>query len=464
VSLSAREENAKALAKLFGLDDDEAAALLKMTIRVRAGSDRASQATRQDIVDLLTRTVGRIVEAEGELANVEVVVGDAVPSEAARVVRVGVTDAEVVVSCDDVPEHDGEAAVPRIVLLIAACYAAGMAVRLGFARPFPLPYADTIRIPVDRLLRGREVGGPVNVGKLYVAGAGAIGNGFLRGLALFDLHGELHIVDPKRVTSGNLGRCVWFEDDDVSRPKAESLVARAQPSMPAAILVPRVGRLQDLQERSNGPWLERLVVAVDSRRARRGLQEELPRDVFDASTTGIEEVVFHFNQAPTEHACLSCIYVEDPVEEAHEKHVAAMLGIEVIDVREHYIGDEAARRMALRHPQLDPALLVGSAYDTLFKTLCATGQLGVDEGRTVLAPFSFVSVLAGAYLALELVLRASSADVTYPFNYWRASPWTSPISELQSLRPARPKCETCGNEMIRATVNDLWRWGGKKAG
>lgn len=463
MSLSARDENAKALAKLLGLDDEEAAGLLDMTIFVRAASDPASQAIHRDVVDLLKRTVGRVAEDTGAPAHVEVAIGDVVSSGPWPVVHVGLTHTEIVISRQTVPAHDAEAKIPKIILLIAACYAAGMAVRLGLPSPFPLPHADMIRVPVDRLLRGGDLVSPVDLGRTYIAGAGAIGNGLLRGLSVLDVHGELHVVDPKRVTPGNLGRCLWFEDEDVGRSKAESLVARAQSAMPGTTLVPRVERVQDLQERSGGPWLERLVVAVDSRRARRGLQEELPREVFDASTTGIEEVVVHFNKALAADACLSCIYAEDPVERAHERHVAAMLGVSVDDVREHYISSDAAIRMAARHPQLDPAQLVGTAYDTLFKTLCATRQLGTDQGRTILAPFSFVSVLAGAYLALELVLRSSSADVTRPFNYWRASPWTSPVFELQALCPARPKCETCANAVIRATVNRLWGWGGKKA-
>lgn len=463
MNLSARDENAKALGKLLGLDDEEAAGLLEMTVLVRAAPDGASQAIGRDVVDLLKRTVGAVNVAGNGPASVEVAVGDVSSAGPWPVVQVGVTCAEIIITSDDVPEHDGAAKIPKIVLLIAACYAAGMAVRLGLQRAFPLPYTNTICLPVDGLLRGSDFTCPPDLGKFYVAGAGAIGNGLLWALARVDVRGELHVVDPKRVTAGNLGRCLWFEDEDIGRPKAESLVARAQPAMPGTKLVPRVGRVQDLSERSDGPWLKRLVVAVDSRRARRGLQEELPREVFDASTTGIEEVVMHFNQALVDRACLSCVYLEDAIEAAHERHVAEMLGVFVDDVREHYIGTDAALRMAARHPQLDPAQLIGRAYDTFFKALCATGQLGVDEGRTILAPFAFVSVLAGAYLALELVLRSSSADVTGPFNYWRASPWTSPVFELQALRPARPKCETCGNAMIRATVSQLWRWGGQKA-
>jgi hypothetical protein len=467
VSLSALDENAKMLAKLLSVEDDEAAELLKMTIVIRTGEDAASKSLRRHVVALLERTVGCVCEGDAPtVTTVEVLIGEVAPITSGPVVRVSVALTELVISSEATPKHNRDAnEVPEILLLIGACYAAAMAVRLGLGRSFPLPFANTIRVPVGGLLRGRGpvLAGTVDLGKVYVAGAGAIGNGLLYSLALLNVRGELHIVDPKLVTAGNLGRCLLFSAQDIGRLKAEVLAERAQPAMPGLRLVPRVGRLQSLAERSDGPWLERLVVAVDSRRARRRLQEELPGAVFDSSTTGIEEIVVHFNAARSRAACLSCIYEEDRVEGAHERHVADLLGVGVDDVREHYISMDAARRMIARHPELDPIQLVGTAYDTLFKTLCATGRLGVDEGRTILAPFSFVSVLAGAYLALELALRISSGDVTLPFNYWRASPWTSPVVELQALRRRRAGCETCGNAAICATSNQLWGWGGKEA-
>jgi molybdopterin/thiamine biosynthesis adenylyltransferase len=462
---SAQAENAKTLASLLQLDDDEAAQVLGMTVVVRASSDAPAQVVLRHVGQLLARTVvvnlGEVIEP----IAAEILIGEVAPVTGAVVIRVGVTNLEITISSEHAVEHDPRATVPGILLLIGACYAAGMGLRLGLGHPFPLPYANTILVPLGKLVRGdaRDIARPIQIGKVYLAGAGAIGNGVLSGLAGLDVRGELHIVDPKSVTLGILGRCLWFDAEDVGSPKAERLVARAQLAVPGVKLVPRVGRLQDLAERSAQPWLERLVVAVDSRRARRSLQEELPRDVFDASTTGIEEAVLHFNQMRDQCACLSCVYGADQAEEAHERHVATMLGVDLAAIRQHYIDADAARQIVTRHPQLNSAQLVGTAFDSLFKALCATGELGIEEGRTVLAPFSFVSVLAGAYLALELALRAASGDVIGPFNYWRVSPWTSPVFELQARLCARPNCETCGSPPIRAIVSDLWGWIGKEA-
>jgi hypothetical protein len=455
LTLTAHEENAKTLASVFGLNDEVAASLLDVTIVVTAAADLGARAVRRHVKALLSRTVTTVSDEPAPDAVVEVVIGDTSPRSGVRVVRVGVTPEKVVVSSVEEPAHEGQTSVPEVVLLIGACYAAATAVRLAVGSHFRLPFSDTIRLPVARLLRGYN-GRRVHVGRFYVAGAGAIGNGFLWALATMNVEGEALVVDPKNVSDGNLGRCLLFTDEDLGHPKAERLVARAQPLLPSLRLHHRVHTMQTVSERTRGAWLQRLVVAVDSRRARRRLQEELPREVFDASTTGIDEVVVHFNSAHDIGACLSCVYHEDAAEAAHEQHVADMLGVTLADVKEHYVSERAALRIAARYPALRREELTCKAYDTLFKTMCATGQLSADDGRTVLAPFAFVSVLAGAILALELVQRVSAREVAAPFNFWRLSPWTSPVFELQTNQGARLGCEACGNPTIRATVRRLW--------
>lgn len=456
MTLSASQEHAKTLASVLGLEDEVAASLLDVTVVVTATPDASAQAVRRHVFAMLGRTVARVTDEPTPDAVVEVLIGDTVARSPAKVVAVGVTRDHAVVSSVEVTHHEGQASAHGIVLLIAACYASAMVVRVAVGHHFTLPFHDTIRIPVDRILRGYD-GRPVHVGSIYLAGAGAIGNGLLWALSTMNVTGEVFVVDPKNVSEGNLGRCLFFTAEDLFQPKAERLVARARTALPGLLLHHRVQTLQALPERA-GAWLKRLAVAVDSRRARRRLQEELPGEVFDASTTGIEEVVVHFNSARGGAACLSCIYREDAAEAAHEEHVAEMLGVTLSEVKEHYVSKAAAARIAARYPALRPDDLVGKAYDTLFKSMCATGQLTVDDGRTVLAPFAFVSVLAGAVLALELLLRTATApdDVAAPFNLWRVSPWTSPVFELQTMAGACPGCETCGNPIIRATVERLW--------
>ena len=246
--------------------------------------------------------------------------------------------------------------MPSILALLTACY--GAAATLYHATAGILPF----ELPDPLVVRFAEIGidmkalsQPVDLGVSYLAGAGAIGNGFLWAARYLDFRGRLHIVDDDDVTSGNLNRQVWFGPDDIGQPKADRLACHAQIHFPRLTLVPRKVRLQDLPEKSTEPWLRRLIVAVDSRRARRKLQNEFPGEVFDASTTDIREIVLHYHRAPTDHACLSCIYEPDAEETSREQHIAEHLGVSVEEVRSERISAAAA-------------LVIGKRLQTSYRT------------------------------------------------------------------------------------------------
>ena len=298
--------------------------------------------------------------------------------------------------------------------------------------------------------------GRLDLGVTYLAGAGAIGNAVVWALTDFDVRGELHVCDPDHVSDGNLNRCVWFTDSDVGELKAPRLAAAAQPHVPGLRLVPHATTLDGVAARRAGPWLQRLIVGVDSRRVRRVLQHEFPREVYDASTTGITEVVLHFNSAGNGLACLSCVYRETEEELAHEAHVAALLGVSLADVRAHHVSPSAAAQIVKNYPALDPLALEGLAYDSLFKQLCGQGSLKTAEDRQVLAPFGFVSVLAGILLAIEIARRVGAPNIDRPFNYWRVSPWRSPVPRLRQLRGTAPKCEFCHEPLLRKLASTMW--------
>lgn len=218
--------------------------------------------------------------------------------------------------------------------------------------------------------------------------------------------------------SGNLNRQIWFETDDIGRHKADRLVARAQPFFPHLVLDARRSRLQAVAEKSEAPWLKTLIVTVDSRRARRALQNECPGEVFDASTTDIREVVLHYHKQPTSAACLSCIYEPDAEETSREQHIAEHLGVSLAEVRSERISAASARIIAARFPRLSQEEIERTAYDTLFKRLCGEGALTTLEGQRLVGPFAFVSVLAGTLLAIEVVRRRALGSHVLTDNYW----------------------------------------------
>jgi hypothetical protein len=273
-----------------------------------------------------------------------------------------------------------------------ACYTGGMVLR-KIANTFPIKAVDEIVIDTRLLIRNSDIlTKSIDIGKAYLAGGGAIGNAFLYALSSFQVQGELNLVDPDLISGGNLNRCLFFDDNDIGKNKVDILVDRAQPYFKELKLVPLPCELAKVPNNVGGAWLEKLIVGVDSRRARRNLQGEIPKEVFDASTTGIEEVVIHHHKRPLQGACLGCIYVKEKQEEAHEIHIAEALGVTLDHVRKQFIDSDAADLIATKYA-IDKNTILDTPYDTLFKQLCGEGKLMTSVNNQVLAPLAFVSAL-----------------------------------------------------------------------
>lgn len=455
-------ENSHSLAAALGIDLDEAEEILGADVLVTAdSSENAAVFLADQISQLLIRTVRSAgTEAAPTGVSAEIVIGGASPRSEAPKIWVG-GDAQTAFIGRQGQVSARIEAMHAALLLVVACYAVSVAMRVLFGDRFSLPTADPLVFDLQSLgLSSTVLEKQIDLDRTYLAGAGAIGNGYLWGLRWFNVRGQLDIVDFDIVKSGNLNRQVWFHESDIGKPKAIQLAALAQPSFPELTLVPRRDRLQDLPEKNTDPrWLRRLVVGVDSRLARRSLQTELPEQVFDASTTDIREIVLHFNKQGTGNACLGCVYPPDEQEAGRMRDIADALGITIEEVHEGVISASSAKSILGRYPDrgLTLASLEGEAYDSLFKALCAKAALRTDSGRQIFAPFAFVSVLAGVMLAIETVKRLSGHEPNY--NLWKISPWSPFIPRLQRQIPAIPSCVVCGEPLLRQIAAQVWRSG-----
>jgi hypothetical protein len=456
----ARNENARTLAAALGIGQEQATKLLSAAVAITYDeSDGVAAQFAEHVIRLVSRTVDTVIAngvAHTEPVVAELVIGSASPRFKAECLFAGFGRNEVVIGPS--PNACNESSIHPVGLLLGACYAVGAILKKVFGEQLPFPSADVLRINLEQFL-GDDLSlieDPIFFDEAYLAGAGAIGNGFLYGLSQFKVEGILHIVDDDDVTAGNLQRCVFFTDDDILRPKVEQLCSRIKDALPGVQAIPHKMRLQDVPARKSRPsWLKRLIVGVDSPRARRSLQSEIPGEVFDASTTEINEVVLHFHRQPTDLACMSCIYYESPQEFAHERQVAEVLGVGVEEVKQERISSASAKKIHQRYAHTAIVEFEGLAYDTLFKRLCSTGQLTNSEGRRVLAPFAFVSVLAGTLLAIEFACRIQNLGRTF-FNVWHISPWTNPVWRRRHLLPKKPECEFCGNPILARIAKEIW--------
>lgn len=451
----AQKENARTLAAAIGVSDEEAQHLLNVCVVITTADDSASAAVAKHIALILSATIANVVsKIPSSPASAEIVIGRSRPRCSVPRIYVAIGDEKVTVSRNASDETKGR--THPVGLLAGACYAAAATIQAILGDRLPFPTQEKICFDLKAII-GEDL--PflyehVQFGETFLAGAGAIGNGFVYALQFFDASGSLQIVDDDVVSGGNLQRCILFSAGDIGEPKATKLAEVAKRLLPNVNPNAQVVRLQDVAQKSSGPWLRRLVVAVDSPRARRNLQSEAPGEVYDSSTTDVREIVLHFNKQPTDKACMSCVYHQTPEENAHVRHVAETLGVSVSEVAETRISAAAAERIYARYPNLRSTPIEGVAYDTLFKQLCAGARLKVED-RQVLTPFAFVSVLAGTLLAIEFVRRSFMGDHSL-FNEWRISPWANPVIRRRRLLSNRVDCEFCGNRTLAEIAKKMW--------
>lgn len=445
MSMNPAKENRLMVAKLLGVDEAVAAELLEARVAIYAAAGECARFATE-LISQLERTVV-VTDVD---ADVEVVIGVRPTGTASKTIYVSFDEESVTLSDDSIDLAGEFPALHGLQVVFGACYAAAFV--LGRAVPgLPSTEGDfvfsfaSIGATRDVLVR------PLTIRETALAGAGAVGNGFLRALRHLDVSGKLHVTDPKEIGAGNANRCLFFGAGETGM-KAEVLSRNAQEYFGALKLEPFVGRFCELVAREKR--IRRVVVATDSRPVRRSIQNELPLEVVDASTTDVSEIIVHSHRQPTDGACLSCIYKHVPDEDARKRDIAAGLGLAVSDIDPAgLVDDRVAGLIVAAHPSLQRGDVLGRAFDTLFKQLCGEQALLKPGGEQVLAPFAFVSNLAGAYLALELARLDAGIGTS---NYLYLHPWRQPFSKLRRYKGKDQDCEFCGNPGTLEAYKAVW--------
>jgi molybdopterin/thiamine biosynthesis adenylyltransferase len=448
--MTAKLENQRTLGLLLGIDEEQAAQRLEACVKITA-SERAMPLAAE-LAALLERTVR--VAGNGDPVALEVVID--CPSGPGVHPRffVGGDQDHVAISAQPVDWAGSSLEeLPGLIRCICACYICSVALRVALAIPDLGVNRDPFRVEFRNLGITHELlERPIHLENTVLAGAGAIGNGFLYSLKFFAVAGKLIVADPKLVKAGNLNRCLYFGDADINKSKVQVLCAKAASDFPLLTLEPFQDTSTKLVKQKGR--VRRVIVATDSRRVRRTIQNDLHLEVVDASTTEAKEIVVHSHRQPTEGACLSCIYKHIEDENAREREIAGGLGIDLADLAGGLITPAVAAKIVSKHTQFKVEDLVDMAFDSLFKVLCSEQALLTPTGRQVFAPFAFVSVLAGALLALELA--KSLAGVDCDTNYMALSPWQPPHHKLRRARPRDEKCEFCSVPESQEAMKAVW--------
>ena len=123
---------------------------------------------------------------------------------------------------------------------------------------------------------------------------------------------------------------------------------------------------------------------------------------------------------------------------AQSRHVAEGLGLTLDEVQAPFIPVEIAEKLAANFLHLIADELVGRAISSVYRENCAAAVLRTPGGEQFLAPFAFVSILAGSLLAMHLVSRLQG--IAAPYNLWPVSAWAPPFSHARELRGQRVGC------------------------
>jgi hypothetical protein len=443
---TAAQQNAMMLASLLGVGENEAAEQLDRTVLLTAEAGWKSS-WMLELARVLERTLHVVTEGDRGGCDLEVVIGRVDAPRATRAIFADLDASGLFVGNEakllsgSKPHGLYGAAAACAVSAVAIHSAIGAAALPEVRLPMKLNFAD-LGVPPGALER------EIVLDDAFVAGAGAVAHGFLHAARHLVLNGTLTVVDPKTVKEGILNRCLYLEPEDIGSDKAAALVGRAKTDFAGLALVADPRDLREvLKGRTRPP--ETVFVTVDSRATRRSIQNEFPHTIIDGSTTDVSGVIVHSNSLPTTHACLACIYSHVPEEHSRERAIAAGLGVDLDVVRKGFIDADVARTINEKYPQIDPDAIVGTAFDSLFRQLCAQQALTTPEGRQVLAPFAFVSAWAGVLMAVEMLRRFNGERSA---NYWRIDPWNLPIARARVMREKLAGCQFCSNPDIDGLI------------
>jgi len=304
----------------------------------------------------------------------------------------------------------------------------------------------------------------VDLGEVYLAGCGAIGEAAVATLKQLPVTGTLYAVDHDRLDEGNLQRYLQSGAEDVGSPKPE-LIARALADHP--LVVEQVATRWGADERT-APGRGTVLSALDSKQGRIELQAGLPRELFNAWTQP-QDVGVSRHQAFGTDPCLACLGWPRKPRPSESALIATALGEHELRVVLYFASGVAVGRplptaairatgrlqlpnsastwgersllqdlidrYELPHQQFDP--LAAMPIRALYHDAVCAGMLiehaGSERGADVSVPLAHQSALAGILLATWLfvdrvpelrALRPSATQARYDVLRGGAQIWS----------------------------------------
>jgi hypothetical protein len=344
----------------------------------------------------------------------------------------------------------------------AACLGAANIFRQTFASNLPNPKTDEEGIfsTLEMMLVDKAARNPawtdVDLGEFYLAGCGAIGNGFLWALRELQSTGTLHAVDGEAVDLTNLQRYAMTVSGDENKPKTE--LAKEWLATSKIKVEPHAQHWEQYVSVRSNWFLDRVAVAVDTEKARINIQAALPRVIHNSWTqrgeAGVSRHGFMGNEA-----CMACLYMPTQAGANLDQLV-----LQALRLPEQFLVQEVRRRLDLGIPtelqflqqisqhsgipmeQLLP--FEGKKLDELYQRgVCGGMIVALRDGETARlaeVPMAFQSTFAGILLAADVYAELAALRSRLPtrtqINLLTALPQFSPSDGVVKSQNGRCIC------------------------
>lgn len=307
----------------------------------------------------------------------------------------------------------------------------------------------------------------VNLGEVAFAGIGAVGNPALWALARHPgLTGRIHLIDPQNVELSNLQRyCLpHFSDQNINK------VALAQRELQHSDLLfePWHLSLEDFADTYGDiGTIPTICVSVDNVEGRRVAQALLPRLVVNA-WTGDGRLGASWHRFTGEAACLACLYHPSGISLSQTEMAANCLGMPHLELAKLWMNEKPLSGKDIstieKHLHLEKVSLrewIGKRVQDVY-TGVICGGIGVDLpaiGHVATVPLAHQSVLAGIFMAAELVKRLApeleSKSQPQPLILWDDIKCMPPISSWARPRAKKAGC-FCGDPIYQEAFRHKW--------
>lgn len=188
--------------------------------------------------------------------------------------------------------------------------------QLGIAdQPSPAATLNILTLDDSNRTDLPDLPASLDLGRVHLVGAGAIGQAAVYALARIDVRGTIVVIDPEEVTLSNLQRYVLSGDRDVGASKT----AVAEHAMRTSQMKVRPIK-QYWMTGLDGP-IDTVCVAVDSEATRIAIQAALPRRVYNAWTQPAD-VGWSRHEVFGEEPCLACLYWPTRPRPSHHQLIA----------------------------------------------------------------------------------------------------------------------------------------------